>query len=44
MARVKAQDRDAFAVLVERHLATIHAFNYRLTRDAEDAADLAQET
>ena len=44
MARVKAQDRDAFAILVERHLGTIHAFNYRLTRDAEDAADLAQET
>ena len=44
MVRVKAQDRDAFAVLVERHLATIHAFTYRLTRDAEDAADIAQET
>ena len=44
MGRVQHQDRDAFAVLVARHLDAIHAFNYRLTRDAEDAADLAQET
>ncbi len=44
MVRVQNQDRDAFAVLVARHLDGIHAFNYRLTRHAEDAADLAQET
>ena len=45
MARVKTrQDREAFAVLVDRHLDGIHAFNYRLTRNAEDARDLAQET
>ena len=44
MARVKVQDREAFAVLVERHLDGIHAFNYRLTRNADDAAELAQET
>lgn len=44
MARVQRQDRDAFAILVDRHLGAIHAFNYRLTRNAEDAADLAQET
>ncbi len=44
MARVKNQDREAFAVLVDRHLKGIHAFNYRLTRNADDAADLAQET
>ncbi len=44
MERVRNQDRDAFAVLVDRHLDAIHAFNYRLTRNAEDAADLAQET
>lgn len=44
MARVTNQDREAFAVLVNRHLDGIHAFNYRLTHNAEDAADLAQET
>ena len=44
MARVTNQDRVAFAVLVDRHLDAIHAFHYRLTHNAEDAADLAQET
>ena len=44
MGRVQHRDRDAFAVLVARHLDGIHAFNYRMTRDAQDAADLAQET
>lgn len=44
MARVKNRDREAFAVLVDRHLDSIHMFNYRLTRSAEDAQDLAQET
>ena len=44
MSRVQHRDRDAFAVLVTRHLDGIHAFNYRMTRNEEDAADLAQET
>lgn len=44
MARVQHQDRDAFAVLVERHLKGIHAFTHRMTRDADDAEDLTQET
>ena len=44
MARVQHQDREAFAVLVERHLDAIHAFTHRLTRNADDAADLTQET
>lgn len=44
MGRVQHRDRDAFAVLVTRHLDGIHAFNYRMTRNEEDAADLAQET
>lgn len=44
MSRVQHRDRDAFAVLVSRHLDGIHAFNYRMTRNEEDAADLAQET
>ena len=44
MDRVQHQDRDAFAILVERHIDAIHAFNFRSTRNTEDAADLAQET
>ena len=44
MAQVVQGDRDAFASLVRRHLDAIHAFNCRLTGNAEDAADLAQET
>ena len=44
MNRVQDQDRDAFAALVARHLDRIHAFSYRLTHDAENAADIAQET
>ncbi len=44
MSRVQHRDRDAFAVLVSRHLDGIHTFNYRMTRNEEDAADLAQET
>ena len=44
MDRVQRRDRDAFAVLVARHLDGIHTFNYRMTRNTEDAADLAQET
>ena len=43
MIRVQRQDRAAFAILVDRHLQAIHAFNYRFLRDAEDAADMAQE-
>ena len=43
MIRVQNQDRDAFAILVSRHLEATHAFNYRFLRNAEDAADLAQE-
>ena len=44
MAAVAKRSEGAFAVLVERHLLAIHAFNYRLTRNADDAADLAQDT
>ena len=43
MIRVQSQDRDAFALLVDRHLKTIHAFNTRFLRNPEDAADMAQE-
>lgn len=44
MAQVMNGDRGAYATLVNRHLDAIHAFAYRLTLNAEDAADLAQET
>ena len=44
MDRVQHRDHDAFAVLMARHLDAVHAFNYRMTRNPEDAADLAQET
>ena len=44
MDRVLAGDRDAFAVLVERHGARIHAAILRMVGDAEAANDLAQET
>ena len=44
MAQVVNGDRDAFASLVGRHLDAIHAFNRRLLGNAEDAADLSQET
>lgn len=44
MARVQHQDRDAFAVLVERHLEPMHAFIQRMTRNTDDAEDLTQET
>jgi RNA polymerase sigma-70 factor (ECF subfamily) len=42
--RVLAGDRDAFAVLVERHGSRIHAAILRMIGDREAANDLAQET
>ena len=44
MDRVLAGDRDAFAVLVERHGSRIHAAILRMVGDPEAANDLAQET
>ena len=44
MARVKHQDRDAFSILVDRHLDSIYQFAHRHTRDAHTAEDVAQET
>lgn len=44
MDRVLAGDRDAFAILVERHGARIHAAILRMVGDPETANDLAQET
>jgi RNA polymerase sigma-70 factor (ECF subfamily) len=42
--RVLAGDRDAFAVLVERHGPRIHAAVLRMVGNHEAANDLAQET
>lgn len=44
MARVRSGDRDAFAVLVERHKDAIVRYLARLTGDRDRAEDLAQET
>ncbi len=44
MDRVLAGDRDAFAVLVERHGSRIHGAILRMVGDPEAANDLAQET
>ena len=44
MDRVLAGDRDAFAVLVERHGGRIHAAILRMVGDPEAANDLSQET
>ena len=44
MDRVLAGDRDAFAVLVERHGSRIHSAILRMIGDPEAASDLAQET
>lgn len=44
MDRVLAGDRDAFAVLVERHGSRIHAAILRMIGDPEAANDLSQET
>lgn len=42
--RAKAGDRAAFAALYQRYERRIYGFLYRMLRDADDAADLTQET
>ena len=44
MARVVEEDRAAFSILLNRHLTSIHAFIFRMTRNEADADDLVQET
>lgn len=43
MLRVKAGDRDAFAVLYERHKARLLQFCTQMLRNAEDAGDVFQD-
>ena len=43
-AQAKAGDRRAFAMLAERHYGAIHRFAWRVTGDAAEAEDVAQET
>jgi len=44
MARAAEGDPEAFARLVERHLAAVHRVLGRATGDSQAAEDLAQET
>lgn len=44
MARVQKGDRDAFSALVRKHAARLQRFAGRMTQNADDAADVAQET
>lgn len=44
MARVAARDADAFRLLAERHGALPYRVAWRMTGDAAEAEDLAQET
>ena len=37
-------DREAFAELYSRHFDRVYDFSLRLLRDADEAADVAQET
>lgn len=40
---VLKRDKNAFAVLVERHTSAIYKFAYRYLRNGEDAEDITQE-
>src|SRR4051812_43184781 len=44
MRAARAGNVDTLGVLFERHHARVHALCYRLTRSADAADDLAQET
>ena len=44
MQRVALQDRDAFAVLLDRHVDGLHTYLYRLCHDRFETEDLVQET
>lgn len=44
VARVRAGDREAFRILVERHSRSVFRLAYRLTGHEQDAEDVVQET
>jgi RNA polymerase sigma-70 factor (ECF subfamily) len=44
VARVRAGDREAFRILVERHSRSVFRLAYRLTGREQDAEDIVQET
>lgn len=44
MTRVLRGDREAFAILVTRHLDPVHRYLLRMTGSRADAEDLSQET
>jgi RNA polymerase sigma-70 factor, ECF subfamily len=44
VARVRAGDRDAFRILVERHSRSVFRLAYSLTGHEQDAEDIVQET
>jgi RNA polymerase sigma-70 factor, ECF subfamily len=44
MKRVQAGDRDAFAVLVHRHIDSLYSYAMRLTHTPANAEDLVQDT
>lgn len=44
MARVAARDADAFRALADRHGAVPHRIAWRMTGDAAEAEDIAQES
>ena len=44
MARVQAGDRQAFQLLMNRHVAGLHRFAQRLLGNSAEAEDVTQET
>ncbi len=44
MRRIRSRDRTAFGLLLDRHLAGVQAYAFRMTDNRADAEDVAQET
>lgn len=44
VARIRAGDRDAYRLLVERHSRSVYRLGYRMTGNATEAEDVVQET
>jgi RNA polymerase sigma-70 factor (ECF subfamily) len=43
MSRIQQQDEQALALLIDRHLVTLHAFARRMLGNGADAEDIVQE-